>query len=76
MIYYNTFNPKIIFFLLLLSLSFSIKMHDGLVQGAVYTTFVGYYPDNTLNNSAIYIRGDACNLTWTKGIKLTKTGPN
>ncbi len=76
MIYANAFNPKIICFLILISFSLSIKIDVDLVGGVVYTTFVGYYPDTNLNNSVIYIRGDGCNLTWIKGVKLTKTGVN
>ena len=56
--------------LITISLSFIIT------PNAVYTTFVGYYPDENLSGQKIYIRGDGCNLTWTKGVPLNKTGAN
>jgi hypothetical protein len=47
-----------------------------IAPNAVFTTFVGYYPDANLGGQKIYIRGDNCNLTWTKGMVLNKTGTN
>jgi len=47
-----------------------------LGSNSVFTTFVAYYPDANLAGQKLYIRGDGCNLTWTKGIVLNQTAPN
>lgn len=47
-----------------------------MVPNAVYTIFTGYYPDANLGGQLIYIRGDGCNLTWSKGVPLNHTGAN
>lgn len=47
-----------------------------IVPNAVYTIFVGYYPDANLGGQLIFIRGDSCNLTWNKGVPLNKTAKN
>lgn len=42
---------------------------------ATYTTFKIYYPEaNLVDGSQIYLRGDNCNLTWTKGVPVKKIG--
>ena len=41
----------------------------------VYTTFVVHYPESKLKGD-LYIRGDNCNLTWTKGVKINHTATN
>lgn len=46
------------------------------VDAPVYTTFVVYYPDINLDSSQIYLRGDNCNLTWNKGVKLNHSATN
>jgi hypothetical protein len=63
---------KILISSLLIVLSFSYTISPN----AVYTTFIGYYPDENLAGQKIFIRGDGCNLTWTKGVALNKTGVN
>jgi len=63
---------KLLIGCLLLTLSFSFTISPN----AVYTTFVGYYPDENLAGQKIFIRGDGCNLTWAKGVVLNKTGVN
>lgn len=47
-----------------------------LIPNAVFTTFVAYYPDDHLAAQKIFIRGDGCNLTWSKGVVLNKTAVN
>ena len=64
-------NRLALFFCLL-----SIALGFTLQQNALYTTFTVYYPDNNLNGLKIYLRGDSCNLTWTKGALLNHSAPN
>jgi hypothetical protein len=47
-----------------------------VAPNAVYTVFASYYPDGNLGGQTIYMRGDGCNLTWTKGVPLNRTAPN
>ncbi len=47
-----------------------------VAPNAVYTIFASYYPDANLAGQTIYIRGDGCNLTWTKGVPLNRTAAN
>lgn len=51
-------------------------MNYQIAVNAVFTTFTGYYPDSALAGQKIYIRGDNCNLTWTKGVELNRTAAN
>lgn len=41
-------------------------------QSSVYTKFTAYYPDNKILKSSLYLRGDNCNLTWNKGVPMTR----
>lgn len=47
-----------------------------MAPNAVYTIFASYYPDTNLGGHLIYIRGDGCNLTWSKGVPLNRTAAN
>lgn len=57
---------------LLIQLAFPFKV----APNAVYTLFTAYYPSANLGGQKIYIRGDNCNLTWTKGVVMNQTAPN
>jgi hypothetical protein len=46
------------------------------IPNSLYTTFEVYYPDSKLNNGKVFLRGDNCNLTWTKGLLMNKTSTN
>ena len=64
---------KILQFLisLLIFISSSFKISQ---SGVALTTviFVGIYPDANLHSGSISIRGDNCNLNWSKGVSLKK----
>jgi len=68
-----------------LCLFFGILASAGLVSSAnfegfsgstVYTEFRVYYPYSHLKGRAINLRGDNCNLTWSRGVLLEHSGPN
>ena len=42
--------------------------------GASYTTFKVHYPESKLKGRTIYLRGDSCNLTWSKGVPMASSG--
>lgn len=67
-----------IIYQIILILSILVLHGEAVIMesNALYTTFSVYYPDASLNNEKIYIRGDNCNFTWNKGIVMNHTSPN
>ena len=66
---------------ILLNIASSVmaQQREELLQqtDSLYTIFTVYYPDQHLTtHDQLFLRGDACNLTWDKGHLLTRNAKN
>ncbi len=65
--------------LCLVLVGFIIQSNCFFIQSSnnlTYTIFNIYFPQDKINNSKLYLRGDNCNLTWSKGALLNQTSNN